>query len=342
MKKINADWHQNFVLHCPVKNCKGMLLSSIYFHEMKCSKCEKYFVELTELKEVDKPQDEKPKEIQSQKELIHNTNWDIVLLLDACRYDYFEKYIYDFVDSGELIKVDSNSTCTGNWLSYTWTGYYPDITYISANPFINSLGVNHGGFDATKHFGKVIDVWNYGFDKKTGRVEASVVNDTAYGIIDTGGRYIVHYQQPHTPYLFLDKKKASNKFRNILNRLIPYKLQWKLVERFPSLNKKLRRKNSYQGIYRDYDDKILKEAYERNLLSVLREVRNIVELYPDRNIIVTADHGELLGEEGRYGHGGKSHPILATVPFYIVSQRELSKSDDDIVRERLKNLGYMV
>jgi len=280
--------------------------------------------------------------MKKQKQLIHSTNWDIMLLLDACRYDYFEKHIYDYVDSGELIKADSNSTCTGNWLKHTWNGYYPYITYISANPFINSLGVAHGGFDAVTHFGKIVDVWNYGFDKKTGRVEASVVNDTAYGIIDTSGRYIIHYQQPHTPYLFLDKKKASNKFRNILNRIIPYKTQWRLVELFPKVNKRLRKTNSYQAIYNDYDNKLLKEAYERNLLSVLREVENIVDMYPDRNIIITSDHGELLGEDERYGHGGKPHPVLSTVPFYVINQREMSKTDDDIVRERLKILGYMV
>lgn len=45
-------WKQDFVVHCPKKECKGMLLQNDECHEMKCSDCGKYFIERSELIEV--------------------------------------------------------------------------------------------------------------------------------------------------------------------------------------------------------------------------------------------------------------------------------------------------
>jgi len=48
----SVTWEQMKIIHCPVKECKGMLLNSVYFHESRCSDCGKYFMEMTEWKEV--------------------------------------------------------------------------------------------------------------------------------------------------------------------------------------------------------------------------------------------------------------------------------------------------
>jgi predicted protein tyrosine phosphatase len=48
------EWHQSEVIHCPDPNCDGMLLQSIYYHEMKCSKCKKLWMDLTTWVDVDK------------------------------------------------------------------------------------------------------------------------------------------------------------------------------------------------------------------------------------------------------------------------------------------------
>ena len=257
--------------------------------------------------------------MKSQKELIHSIDWDILLLLDACRYDYFKKHIYDFVDDGELIKARSEGSDTNKWLTGTWTDFYPDITYISGNPFINSKNVAVGGFNGLHHFDKVIDVWDFGFDKKTGRVEASKINDSAYNHIN-GGRYILHYQQPHEPYIFL-KKHSSYSIKKLLRHFIPIKLQWWFVSLHPFFRRKLVEKKHIKMFEGYRVDKILL-AYERNLFSVLKAVQEIIELYPDKTIVVTADHGEYLGENGQFGHGGKLTEFITTVPFYVVGRRK--------------------
>ncbi len=71
-------------------------------------------------------------------------------------------------------------------------------------------------------------------------------------------------------------------------------------------------------VARKYGEKELKRAYKNNLEAVLSEVEKIVERFPQENrIVITADHGELLGEDGLYGHG-YPHPLLRNVPWFEI------------------------
>lgn len=45
-------WQQLRVVHCPIKECHGMLLQSPYQHYEKCSDCNKYFMQISEYKEI--------------------------------------------------------------------------------------------------------------------------------------------------------------------------------------------------------------------------------------------------------------------------------------------------
>ena len=52
IKGIKNEWHQYAVIHCPDPNCDGLLLANPYYHPMKCSKCNKLWMEITTWKEV--------------------------------------------------------------------------------------------------------------------------------------------------------------------------------------------------------------------------------------------------------------------------------------------------
>lgn len=52
--KPKPRWKQDLVIHCPDVDCKGMLLQSDFYHEMKCHRCGKLWMQVTEWKEVDK------------------------------------------------------------------------------------------------------------------------------------------------------------------------------------------------------------------------------------------------------------------------------------------------
>ena len=82
----------------------------------------------------------------------------------------------------------------------------------------------------------------------------------------------------------------------------------------------------------------LEEAYRENLRIVLRYVTKLcskfLELKPSDKIIVTSDHGELLGEEGVYGHGEglltrffpRIRRILSEVPWLVVEDIKLKRN----------------
>jgi len=56
------------------------------------------------------------------------------------------------------------------------------ILYISGSPYVNSM-TEVKGFDAKKHFCKVVDVWQFGWDEKLGTVPPEKINFAALEVI---------------------------------------------------------------------------------------------------------------------------------------------------------------
>ncbi len=77
-------------------------------------------------------------------------SWDFLVILDACRYDYFEWLYADYIQ-GDLSKRISAGTSTGQWRDSNFPDYYDDIVYITANPhFCQDIAV--AGYTAGEHF----------------------------------------------------------------------------------------------------------------------------------------------------------------------------------------------
>lgn len=270
-------------------------------------------------------------EIESQKRLIHETDWDNLIILDACRYDYFEKF-YDEYLSGELREVVSSGINTSSWVDNTFSGFdFPDVVYVSGNPHINSKGVGYGSFDGSEIFYKVMDVWDYGWDEEKQTTPPSVLGKEMRRarMKYPKKRLICHFVQPHAPYLSIGPLKYNARDRSLEKRIegrarrngIRRKVG-KMLERY--LGKlvvhKMRAKLglSMHGpsakVSEKYGDEKLREAYRENLIRVLKEVSKLTDRLPNEKIVVTADHGELLGEEGLYSHS-TPHPLLKKVPW---------------------------
>jgi hypothetical protein len=82
------------------------------------------------------------------------------------------------------------------------------MLYISGNPYINSK-VQIKSFNARRHFYKIIDVWDFGWDKELGTVPPKNINKITLSLVSKfpQKRFIIHYLQPHSP-LYI--KKISN------------------------------------------------------------------------------------------------------------------------------------
>jgi hypothetical protein len=273
--------------------------------------------------------------------------WDNLFILDACRFDYFNEIFQDYLQ-GSLYKKNSVGTTTLEWCENSFTKWYDDIVYISSNPHINSQ-IPIKGFDAKKHFFKIIDVWNFGWDEKLGTVHPEKMNKNIIQTMEKypGKRYIFHYLQPHAPYIH-DKtvnigfpqpdlenlsiltgiqngrnssslsKHAREKLLNTISKHGPFKttgMHWRLRELFL-----LPPATPMDAIRRKIGVKGLRNAYKLNLELVLKYVKEIIHFLSGK-IIISSDHGELLGEDNQYSHTyGSLEPLLLEIPWLIINK----------------------
>jgi len=294
--------------------------------------------------------------------------WDFLIILDACRYDYFKDVYRNYLD-GNVKKAISPAIHTMDWLNKVFPNYYDNIVYISANPYINSkievTDPDGNKYKGKKHFFKIIDVWKWGWDSKLGTVPPGEVNKAVVKVKDNyrNKRFIVHYIQPHAPYISKNyapyipamksveetwtirqsgsrMKKTNINIRTLGRKVIQgvfgLEVAWKIGK---LLNLPI---DSQVGAI-GYNEGIkgLRRAYKENLEVVLESVAELLE-HVSGTILITADHGEYLGENGRYGHGlVPRRPPIVEVPWLIIEKEESKQrevSDKELIKERIKRL----
>ena len=52
-KMDNETWYQDIIEHCPIKDCKGMLMTHDLYNYHKCSECGRKFALFMEFREID-------------------------------------------------------------------------------------------------------------------------------------------------------------------------------------------------------------------------------------------------------------------------------------------------
>ncbi|RLG78661.1 MAG: hypothetical protein DRO40_13680, partial [Thermoprotei archaeon] len=254
---------------------------------------------------------------ERQEKLIWSKNFDALILLDACRYDVFSIVVYEYLD-GRLKPVVSPASYTTSWLRHVWSNkIWNDIVYVSATLFVNKRGL-FKEFDARDKFLHMEEVWDWGWSKDLAMVPPSKVN-LAVKIAMTkmkirGFRYrrdyrlVVHYIQPHVPYIV---------FKNTFALIHQYKkMGYKELSKF-TLSHLLLGLLKETIIDNNEVSKVLRRAYEHNLRWVLKYVAELAS-YLDGRIVITSDHGELLGEYGLYFHPDVPLPQLRLVPWFVV------------------------
>lgn len=275
------------------------------------------------------------------------SEWDYCLVLDACRYDVFSR-LYDDYLAGTLEKRRSIGSSTPEWASRTFTGSH-DIAYFSGNPFINDLGIaldelKWGAscdyeWTANEHIDEVVDVWDHGWDDDLGTVPPESLASSLRGhdgLVDRAERTVVHYMQPHAPYL---SRGSGQKLKRIQSGIRKQGeaddgptggLLAALGDRVrPKVERLLEGSQLVQksGLWLELDPlDVLRNGtrgaamklYEENLRIALEAVAELVpEL--DGRVVVTADHGEAFGEAGVWEHHIETYiPPLVEVPWLEV------------------------
>ena len=252
---------------------------------------------------------------------IFDEDWDNLLILDACRYDAFTRR--SSLPGRTEYRISRGSTSPefirGNFAGKT----LHDVVYISANGWYAKLADD---IDTAVHAFEFVE--RDAMDGLTSRPEtvAAAARDAAETYPDK--RLIVHFMQPHQPYL----GPTGEQF-----------------EVSAGLSDTVR--------HTDASRRDVLQAYQENMDLVLREVEPLLDDLVGKSV-VTADHGELLGDRERpipirtYGHPeGVYVEELVTVPWHvyqnggrreIVPQRPLRSQtvDADQVEQNLRDLGY--
>ncbi|KXB05722.1 hypothetical protein AKJ50_00035 [candidate division MSBL1 archaeon SCGC-AAA382A13] len=258
--------------------------------------------------------------------------WDVAILLDACRYDSFASIYQEYLPKGKLEKK-IGASCTTRWLNSIFQDTYPEIVYVSGNPWINSV-TSEGRFDARGKFGAIFDVWEWGWDEDYETVPPREVTKAAMMANEEHPekKVIVHYLQPHYPYLtdkiprevkmhFEGVDGRDGRAQNLVSDLsifINEGLEQMLGRsRFWKIREFLELETDYieEYLWRTYTPDQLQEFYEDNLRLVLSEVEELLDCL-DGRVVVTSDHGEAFGENGDFFHPlGTKNPAVREIPY---------------------------
>lgn len=265
---------------------------------------------------------------------VPNEDWDSMAILDACRYDAFER-LSEL--PGTLSKRRSKAPSTVEYLRANFTEKdMTDTVYVTANP--QFYRVENGIYDVEPigcSFHEVVNVWKDGWDEDARTVHPERVTQAALKAAKSypNKRLLIHYMQPHAPYI-----GPTGRAELPSDQL------------------------SFWGSYRrgdlDIDLGVARKAYDENLELVLEEVGELLDNLTGR-VVVTADHGELLGDRSgplpyrKYGHPKGIHvPELVEIPWLVYSNgprleitaesasESVEDIDEDMVVDRLRSLGY--
>ena len=261
---------------------------------------------------------------------IFDEDWDNLIILDACRYDIFEK---EFRKRGMIGTLQEKKSRGSHTISFLLENFrkdrYDDIIYITANPYVNKVLKNK--------FFKIISPWKDQWDE----VFHTVLPQTMYDLtIETALKYpnkklIIHFMQPHFPYI--DSKYSHINIRDLSKSIYN-----------TNSTSKIKKKNSLLVIYcaKFYTTASRTtqiNAYKKNLELVLNHVEKLINFLPGITVI-SSDHGEAFGEiihpllPIRYfGHHRRiKMPILLKIPWLRIKPEEKDFQYQKEIKEKQK------
>lgn len=259
---------------------------------------------------------------------VFDREWDALLVLDGCRVDAIQEVAdeYEFLDQPGTHR--SPGSASYQWMDRTFTDEYAGelarTAHVTANPFTDE-------FCDPTHFAVLDEVWRDGWDDGVGIVPARTVTDRAIHAArehaDSFDRLLVHYMQPHFPSVPepLGRGATLDGWRD-------------------------GREMAWQGLRRgEFTRERVWRAYLANLRYVLDDVELLLRNLDAERVVITADHGNAVGEWGVYGHPNVPLDVLREVPWYATTASdtgsheptiEASEPAEATVDDRLAALGY--
>ena len=264
--------------------------------------------------------------------------WDVLVLLDACRHDLMQSVAddWDFLPA-DVPATYSPASMSEEFLERHITADRQDeinsTAMIAANAFTRHDWVADAGW------AHLDEIWRHSWSKSDGTVLPRPVTDAA---IDhwrsddrEADRMIVWYLQPHGPFVTEDWSHGFDK-SEIGDGAGIHKSVWNRLR-----DGELSREQLWGG-------------YRRNLEYVLEDVQLLLQNIDAEDVVISADHANGLGEWGVFGHPKYvPAPAVKRVPWVETTatdgggydpeyQARYDSADDSAlsVDDRLEALGY--
>lgn len=270
---------------------------------------------------------------------IMEKDWDNLIILDACRADYFSEY--NTID-GEFETVISAGSNSREFIDANFREQeLHDTIYVTANPFVERISDD---VFFRVHYSELFGEWDEDINAipPDALVEATLQIHKEY----PNKRIITHFMQPHVPFIGPTGMELYDRYE------------------FGVFNPKLKQRDGFDIPNHSFPTAVrqgyitqeeLEQAYAENVQIGIEHAKELVEQLGGRSVI-TADHGEALGERfiimRHYEHGGRRYtPELRVVPWLIVDSddrrdviegepKTFNRLDDEKRDGHLKALGY--
>ncbi|PSP85591.1 hypothetical protein BRC96_02355 [Halobacteriales archaeon QS_6_64_34] len=250
----------------------------------------------------------------TQHERIADTDWDILVILDACSAAALKEAAKWPVET-----VVSPASCTPEWLKKAEEADILDSRIVSANPQYEKFDIEIEPYYRSH--------WN----DELSTVLPEPILDRTDELVSEDVSVIAHLQQPHWPYI----AKFGDSWKKAYSDLGP----WETGEgKIDSTQVAMARGR--------VDINKARQAYYASVHSIWSTVLPYVTKWINRSFktVITADHGETFGrfkDMKFYEHPCKCHiSPLTNVPWVEIGPEYASAAEDGTVEERLKALGY--
>ena len=241
---------------------------------------------------------------------IFTQNWKFLIILDACRPDSFLRVAKKLKLKGNFKTIISKGSTTGSFVRNSIVNRkMKDVVYINANPSVNKV------FDklSPSNFHAFYNLWLTHWNDNLKTVHPKHVIEETLKIIPKhkNKRFIIHFLQPHMPFLTLKNKNIYAKRKACLyKKYFIYKAGFFTFVPEP-LYLLLSRAQFFYHYTKSLE--ITLSLIKSKLLPKLKKLGKVV---------ITSDHSELFGERFLffkiYGHVDVPSPKLRRVPWFEV------------------------
>ncbi len=263
--------------------------------------------------------------------LIQTVPWDVLIVLDACRADFFEPY----AKFGDYQTVNALAPCTELWTRRIgpWLAEQ-GVVYFTAQPVVDCT-VRHD--DIPLH---TVPVWKeqWGFFTPANVPGVHPMSVISAAILSKHpGRFAAHLTEPHSPYMgvpALAVTRDGSSGRPIRHGFTPSLSAFDAACRgtLSVAQEVAAGRLTVQQVH---------AAYAGSLALGWEAVRVLGAAFPDKRFVVTSDHGELLGEHGKWGHLRHwTYRELLEVPWLAATGRMLAGREAVSTIDKLEALGY--